>query len=425
MEDEDGTCLLDVLCSRRNRSLLCLLSVPAVTPQALNDFLYGTNELQTEDLLINSASGGVRSSQTPRAPALCLETAATPRTRPPPAEALLSSPEGEEDPEEELGGTTPVQKTGYEGKKGGVQCDILQQSLQEAQITEQTMALDPGGDNLSLYSPPFIPRGTQAAVDPPQPSLLAVGPGCPSLKPAAQLMGLLPGNSKLPVSIQPRLVQISPKQPGQKQKQNQAPSLTFKPVAPPQPPLPKQLSLQLVNPGSFCCSLTIFQGQNQYLLQGRAPRHYSSQHAASAAAGVLRRWPSYPHGAPRLHPSDPHVPPRQLKLQLHSPAGQLALRQVLSGPLQLQSGPRLSSRCRGAYAAGGPCSTLVHGPALGNHITLINSSGVLPPDLTSISITEGPLSRQQASVVLLPESAVQEERGPEETLQQSYRSCSR
>ncbi|XP_010783880.1 glioma tumor suppressor candidate region gene 1 protein, partial [Notothenia coriiceps] len=185
MEDEDGTCLLDVLCD----------------PQALNDFLYGTNELQTEDLLINSSSGGGSLFTDAPSPGSLLGDGSDPPDSPPPGcvdlsfleEALLSSPEGEEDPEEELRGTTPVQ-TGYEGKKGGVQCDILQQSLQEAQITEQTMALDPGGDNLSLYSPPFIPRDTQAAVDPPQPSLLAVGPGCPSLKPAAQLMGLLPGN---------------------------------------------------------------------------------------------------------------------------------------------------------------------------------------------------------------------------------------
>ncbi|XP_034088147.1 BRD4-interacting chromatin-remodeling complex-associated protein isoform X2 [Gymnodraco acuticeps] len=479
MEDEDGTCLLDVLCD----------------PQALNDFLYGTNELQTEDLLINSSSGGGSLFTDAPSPGSLLGDGSDPPDSPPPGcvdlsfleEALLSSPEGEEDPEEELGGTTPVQ-TGYEGKKGGVQCDILQQSLQEAQITEQTMALDPGGDNLSLYSPPFIPRDTQAAVDPPQPSLLAVGPGCPSLKPAAQLMGLLPGNvfpetfslssmilhraiprplptpllrapvplliqSKLPVSIQPRLVQISPKQPGQKQKQNQAPSLTFvpgaaspnivlspppqKPVAPPQPHLPKQLSLQLVNPGSFLLQPHIFQGQNQYLLQGRAPVTIS-QHAARPLLGSSAGGPQILTVPPTSTPQILTVPPRQLNFSFTSPAGQLALRQVLSGPLQLQSGAPTVFQMPGAYAAGGPCSTLVHGPALGNHITLINSSGVLPPDLTSISIvngpsvvqgrpfaarapalqTEGPLSRQQASVVVLPERAVQEERGPEETLQQ-------
>ncbi|KAG5857890.1 hypothetical protein ANANG_G00024200 [Anguilla anguilla] len=49
MEDEDGTCLLDVLCD----------------PQALNDFLHGTNELENEDLLISSSSGSRPSSPTP------------------------------------------------------------------------------------------------------------------------------------------------------------------------------------------------------------------------------------------------------------------------------------------------------------------------------------------------------------------------
>ncbi|KAI9537755.1 hypothetical protein NQZ68_022417 [Dissostichus eleginoides] len=456
-------------------------------PQALNDFLYGTNELQTEDLLINSSSGGGSLFTDAPSPGSLLGDGSDPPDSPPPGcvdlsfleEALLSSPEGEEDPEEELGGGTPVQ-TGYEGKKGGVQCDILQQSLQEAQITEQTMALDPGGDNLSLYSPPFIPRDTQAAVDPPQPSLLAVGPGCPSLKPAAQLMGLLPGNvfpetfslssmilhravprpllpprhlptpllrapvplliqSKLPVSIQPRLVQISPKPPGQKQ--NQAPKACG-PPGPPAAPLPKQLSLQLVNPGSFLLQPHIFQGQNQYLLQGRAPVTIS-QHAARPLLGSSAGGPQILTVPPASTPQILTVPPRQLNFSFTSPAGQLALRQVLSGPLQLQSGAPTVFQMPGAYAAGGPRTTLVHGPALGNHITLINSSGVLPPDLTSISIvngpsvvqgrpfaarapalqTEGPLSRQQASVVLLPERAVQEERGPEEmgpeeTLQQ-------
>ncbi|KAK5857926.1 hypothetical protein PBY51_011135 [Eleginops maclovinus] len=491
MEDEDGTCLLDVLCD----------------PQALNDFLHGTNELQTEDLLINSSSGGGSLFTDAPSPGSLLGDGSDSPDSPPPGcvdlsfleEALLSSPEGEEDPGEELGGGTAVQ-AGYEGKKGGPQCDILQQSLQEADITEQTLALDPGGENLSLYSPPFIPRDTQAAVDPPQPSLLAVGPGCPSLKPAAppQLMGLLPGNvfpetfslsqasmilhravprpllpprplltpplrtapglllqraapplpiqPKLPVSIQPRLVQISPKPPGQKP----APGLTFvpgaaspnillspppqKPVAPPPPPQVKQLSLQLVNPGPFLLQPQLFQGHSQYLLQGRAPITISQP--AAAARPLLT-----PPG-PALHPPSTGgpqiltVPPRQLNFSFSSPAGPLALRQVLSGPLQLQPGAPTVFQMPGAYAAGGPRTTLVHGPALGNHITLINSSGVLPPDLTSISIvngpsvvqglpfaarapqTEGPLSLQQAPVMLLPERGVQEERGPEETLQQ-------
>uniref|UniRef100_UPI0037E72CE4 BRD4-interacting chromatin-remodeling complex-associated protein n=1 Tax=Semicossyphus pulcher TaxID=241346 RepID=UPI0037E72CE4 len=556
MEDEDGTCLLDVLCD----------------PQALNDFLHGTNELQTEDLLINSSSGEPSLFTDAPSPVSLLGDGRDSPGTPPPGcvdlsfleEALLSSPEGGEDPQVVQGGT-PVE-AGFEAKKGEVEeaeeaevaCDILQQSLQEAEITEQTMALEAGlpGDSLSLYSPapllspptvPFIPksvtlpqitaalpRDTQAAVEPPQPSLLAVGPGCPSLKPAtpAQLMGLLPGNvfpaaspetsfslspaqassmiihkavpsltsrplitptlraaaapgivlqraplpiqPKLPISIQPRLVQISPKPSGQKH----TPGLTFvpgtaspnillsqppgpKPAAPPtQPPqqLHKPLSLQLVNQGgSFVLQPQgLFQGQNQFLLPGQCP--VTLAQPASAARPLLT--PS--HHCPSVHSLTPSpgqlvdgsqiltVPQRQLNFSpvFTTPTGQLALRPatVLSGPLQLQSAPptvfQMPAQLAGAYTAGGQGqrATLVHSPALGNHITLINSSGVLPPDLTSISILNGPsvvqglpfaapapqnavtdgqLSLQQASVVLLPERAVQEERSSsEETFHQ-------
>lgn len=479
-------------------------------------------------------------------------------------EALLSSPEAGEDPQVVQDGT-PVEAE-FEAKKGEVEdageaevaCDILQQSLQEAEITEQTMALEAGlaqpGDSLSLYSPapllspatvpfvpksvtlpitPALPRDTQAAVEPPQPSLLAVGPGCPSLKPAAppQLMGLLPGNvfpaaspetsfslspaqgssmiihkavpsvtsrplispalrataaaaaaapgivlqrtplpiqPKLPISIQPRLVQISPKPSGQKH----TAGLTFvpgtaspnillsqppgqKPAAPPPQPsqqLPKPVSLQLVNQGgSFVLQPQgLFQGQNQFLLPGQCPVTISQP--ASAARQLLT--PS--HQGPSVHSLTPSagqlvdgsqiltVPQRQLNFSpvFTTPTGQLALRQatVLSGPLQLQSAPptvfQMPAQLAGTYTPGGQGqrATLVHTPALGNHITLINSSGVIPPDLTSISIvngpsvvqglpfaaqapapqpgvTEGQLSLQQASVVLLPErAAVQEER---------------
>lgn len=463
----------------------------------------------------------------------------------------------------------PVE-AGCEGKEGEVEqeeeeevaCDILQQSLQEADITEQTMALEAGlaqpGEGLSLYSPapllspptvpflpksvtlpvtPALPRDTQAAVEPPQPSLLAVGPGCPSLKPAAppQLMGLLPGNvfpaptpetsfslspaqgssmiihkavpsmtgrpliaptlraaaaaqgillqrtplpiqPKLPISIQPRLVQISPKPSGQKA----APGLTFVPgtASPnillsqtpgPKPPppqqqatqqLPKPVSLQLVNQGgSFVLQPQgLFQGQNQFLLPGQSPVTISQP--ASAARPLLN--PS--HQGPSVHSVTPStgqlvdgsqiltVPQRQLNFSpvFTTPTGQLALRQatVLSGPLQLQSAPptvfQMPAQLAGTYTPGGQGqrATLVHSPALGNHITLINSSGVLPPDLTSISIvngppvvqglpfatqaqgpqagvTEGQLNLQQASVVLLPERAIPEEMtSSEETFQQ-------
>ncbi|XP_024127659.1 BRD4-interacting chromatin-remodeling complex-associated protein isoform X2 [Oryzias melastigma] len=546
MEDEDGTCLLDVLCD----------------PQALNDFLHGTNELQAEDLLINSASGEPSIfTDAPSPVSLLGDGGDSPGT--PPAgcvdlsfleEALLSSPEAAEDPRGAQVGPPAEEKNGEVEEEA---CDILQQSLQEAEITEQTMALEAGlappGDGLSLYPPtpllsppavPFIPkpvtlpvtsalpRDTQTAVEPPQPSLLAVGPGCPSLKPAAppQLMGLLPGNvfpagapeasfslspaqgssmiihkatgrplitpavrappapgivlqraplpiqPKLPISIQPRLVQISPKPPGQKA----IPGLNFVPgtaspnillsqapsqkaaAAAPQAAqqLPKPVSLQLVNQGgSFVLQPQgLFQGQNQFLLPGQSPVTISQP--AGAAQPLLnpsQQGTSFHSVAPSAGqlvdgPQILAVPQRQLNFGpvFTTPTGQLALRPatVLSGALQLQSAPtavfQMPTQLAGTYTPGGAGqrATLLHSPALGNHITLINSSGVLPSDLTSISIVNGPslyqglpfatqapapqtggadgqLSLQQASVVLLPERSGPEERsGPDETFHQ-------
>ncbi|KAJ8401118.1 hypothetical protein AAFF_G00387000 [Aldrovandia affinis] len=269
--------------------------------------------LENEDLLITSSSGEPSLFADAPSPVSLLADNTPSQDTPPPGcvdlsfleEALLGSPEGGGPPEVGQGGSVGAEEEA---------CDILQQSLQEADITEQTLALEAGlappGEALSLYPPgtvlapaashflskplsipplPAMPRDTQAAVEPPQPSLLAVGPGCPSLKPAApQMMGLLPGTvfpapppdtsfslspaqgsgmliqkalpsltgrpllaptlrataahgillprgplpiqPKLPISIQPRLVQISPKPPGQKT----SPGLTFVPgTAPP------------------------------------------------------------------------------------------------------------------------------------------------------------------------------------------------
>ncbi|KAM4540834.1 BRD4-interacting chromatin-remodeling complex-associated protein isoform 3-T4 [Fundulus diaphanus] len=574
MEDEDGTCLLDVLCHtflQQKSTWIPLISVllfcfsRCSDPQALNDFLHGTSELQTEDLLINSSSGEPSLFTDAPSPVSLLGDGGDCTDTPPPGcvdlsfleEALLSSPEGGEDPE----AAPPPVEAGCEAKKeeageAEVACDILQQSLQEAEITEQTMALEAGlaqaGDSLSLYSPapllsppavpflpkpvtlpvaPPLPRDTQAAVEPPQPSLLAVGPGCPSLKPAApaQLMGLLPGNvfpapspdnsfslspaqgssmiihkavpgvaarpllspalraaaapapgivlqraplpiqPKLPISIQPRLVQISPKPSGQKA----TPGLTFVPATaspnillsptpgqktvapPPAQQLPKPVSLQLVNQGgSFVLQPQgLFQGQNQFLLPGQCPVTISQparavqplltpSHPGPSVHGVAASTGQLVDGSQILT-----VPQRQLNFSpvFATPTGQLALRQatVLSGSLQLQSAPttvfQMPAQLAGAYTTGGQGqqATLVHGPTLGNHITLINSSGVLPQDLTSISIVNGPsvvqglpfaaqaatpqaggteaqLSLQRASVVLLPERSVQDERGSSE-----------
>ncbi|XP_030212996.1 BRD4-interacting chromatin-remodeling complex-associated protein [Gadus morhua] len=564
MDDEDGTCLFDVLCD----------------PQALNDFLHGTNELQSEDLLISSSSGEPSLFTDPPSPVSLLGDDRDSSDTPPPGcvdlsfleEALLSSPEGsreevrqevgdhrtpdDEDEDVGRGGGEEDEDEEEEEVQDGMACDILQQSLQEADITEQTLALGADlvhpGDGLSLYAPapfllpplapPFLPkphtlpRDTQSAVEPPHPSLLAVGPGCPSLRPTGppQLIGLLPGSvfptpppessfslspaqasgmiihkampsltgrhltgpglraataastpgillhraplhiqPKLPVSIQPRLVQISPKPSGQKSQQG----LTFVPGTPSSnillsqagskapPPqqqqqqqqqanqhLSKPLSLQLVNQGgSFVLQPQgLFQGQNQFLLPGQCPVTIAQQAGAAGPILTSSHQGSSVHGADR-----PHIltlPHRQLNFSpvFTSPSGQLSLRQatVLSGSLQLQSAAptvfQMPAHLAGAYNPGGQGqrATLVHNSALGNHITLINSSGMLPPDLTSISILngsqlvhgipfaapapslqagvpEGQLNLQQASVVVLADRTLPEERvHPEETFHQ-------
>lgn len=136
-------------------------------------------------------------------------------------EALLASPVsslGSGGPEEAQ--ENPNVQLVEQQKESEEICDILQQSLQEAEITEDTLALEAGlvqtAETLQLglsdaplplpatpyFSKPLtmpglisLPKYTQTAVEPPQPSLLAVGPGCPSLKPpGTQLMSLLPGN---------------------------------------------------------------------------------------------------------------------------------------------------------------------------------------------------------------------------------------
>ncbi|KAL2099299.1 hypothetical protein ACEWY4_005779 [Coilia grayii] len=497
-------------------------------------------------------------------------------------EALLESPEARAEPgqgETRAGLLGPScveeeeeeeEEQEEEEEEEDAACDILQQSLQEADITEQTLALEAGlaqqhtDTSLSLYqpgallpsppAPPYLskpltistatsalPRDTQAVVEPPQPSLLAVGPGCPSLKPAApQFMGLLPGQvfpapssdtnfslspaqgssmliqktvpsvtgrpmlaptaratastaaaavaaapgillqrgplpiqPKLPVSIQPRLVQISPKPTtGQKP----TPGLTFVPgtsssnilvTSPPAGPkqapqpqptasLPKPVSLQLLNQaGSIVIQPHgLFQGQNQFLLPGQTPM------TIAQPAGTTQQLLTQP--SPHRHPSVQGpastagplvdgsqiltVPQRQLNFSpvFTTPTGQLTLRQgtLLSGPLQLQSASptvfQVPAQLSGAYAPQAqPGPTVVHNPALGNHtLTLINSSAMLAPDMTSISIVNGPPMMQglpfgpsahresapplrlpQASVLLLPERAVSEERAPEESLQ--------
>ncbi|KPP74173.1 glioma tumor suppressor candidate region protein 1-like [Scleropages formosus] len=501
--------------------------------------------MENEDLLINSSPGEPSLFADAPSPGSLLADDTPSQDTPPSGcvdlsfleEALLSSPDGGGGPEVGEGGTV-------EAPEEEEACDILRQSLQEADITEQTLALEAGlalpGDGLSLYNTPgtlaaplasqflskplstsplpAMPRDTQAAVEPPQPSLLAVGPGCPSLKPAApQLMGLLPGTvfpgtppeaslslspaqgsgmliqkalpsltnrplmtatlrataapgillprgplpiqPKLPVNIQPRLVQISPKPAGQKTSQSltlvqgtASPNILLSPPLGPKPPaaapqLSKPVSLQLLNQGGSIVIQPqgIFPGHNQFLVPSQTP--VTVPQPASAAPPLLtpasQPGPSVRGGASASgHLMDTTqiltAPPRQLNFSpvFTTPTGQLALRQgtLLSGPLQLQSTPpavfQMPTQLTGTYApqSQGPRGTLLQSTALGGHITLINSPGMLPPDVASISIVNGPSVVQgvpfaaqaqrpvpggsegqqglaQTSVLLLPETA--------------------
>ncbi|KAK3563627.1 hypothetical protein QTP86_031868, partial [Hemibagrus guttatus] len=463
-------------------------------------------------------------------------------------EALLASPAGGEDSEEVCEPPQVEAEVPQQQEEEEETCDILQQSLQEADITEHTLALEAGlaqsSEALSIYpsgipppSPPYmskslsisgvtpLPRDTQVAVEPPQPSLLAVGPGCPSLKPVPpQLMGLLPGNvfpapptsdtsfclsraqgsnmiihktlpgitlspavrttappeiilqrtplpiqPKLPVNIQPRLVQISPKPSEQKS----SPGLAFIPPATsqnillsspvgPRQPLPSQstttlnkpVSLQLVNQGGSIViqPQSLFQGQSHFILPSQGSVNQSATVSRPLLSTTNNQMPSAAPLAGQLVDGSQIVTvrPRQLNFSpvFTTPTGQVTLRQgaLLSGPLQLQSAPptvlQMPTQLAGAYSthAHGQQGGVVHTPALGKQITLINTPGVLAPDMTAISIVNGPslvqslpfvsqaqrpmaggpeeqLSLPQTPVLLLPERTTADKNATNEQLQ--------
>ncbi|XP_065390757.1 BRD4-interacting chromatin-remodeling complex-associated protein isoform X3 [Macaca fascicularis] len=221
MDDEDGRCLLDVICD----------------PQALNDFLHGSEKLDSDDLLDNP---GEAQSAFYEGPGLHVQEASGNHLNPEPNQP---APSVDLDFLEDdiLGSPAPG---GGGGGGGGADqpCDILQQSLQEANITEQTLeaeaeldlgpfqlptlqpadggagptgaggaaavaagpqALFPGGtDLLGLQGPPTVL--THQALVPPQdvvnkalsvqPFLQPVGLGNVTLQPIPGLQGLPNGS---------------------------------------------------------------------------------------------------------------------------------------------------------------------------------------------------------------------------------------
>ncbi|KAM4743371.1 LOW QUALITY PROTEIN: BRD4-interacting chromatin-remodeling complex-associated protein [Anableps anableps] len=157
MDDEDGRCLLDVICD----------------PEALNDFLHGSEtHLDTDDLLDGtsdpsssffSTTGGHVSEVQPAVQLPASESAGLPR---------VSVDLDFLEDDDILGGSP-----GGEGDSNGIgtnhePCDILQQSLAEANITEQS--LQEAGTELDLVS--FgIPGLTQVVQTLPDASLSAAG----------------------------------------------------------------------------------------------------------------------------------------------------------------------------------------------------------------------------------------------------------
>ncbi|KAM9113355.1 BRD4-interacting chromatin-remodeling complex-associated protein isoform 4-T6 [Pangshura tecta] len=141
MDDEDGRCLLDVICD----------------PQALNDFLHGSEKIDSDDLLDNtgdaasaffegtglhvqeSSGNHLNTEQNQNATSVDLDFL---------EDDILGSPSG---------GGANLQNSDQP-------CDILQQSLQEANITEQTLEAEAELD-LGSFQLPTLQPVVQTASD--------------------------------------------------------------------------------------------------------------------------------------------------------------------------------------------------------------------------------------------------------------------
>ncbi|KAM5145856.1 BRD4-interacting chromatin-remodeling complex-associated protein isoform 1-T1 [Mantella aurantiaca] len=141
MDDEDGRCLLDVICD----------------PQALNDFLHGSDKIDGDDLLDNTGDA---------ASAFFVGTGL--HVQETPGNHLTTEPNqstGGVDldflPDDILGSPSAASA----GLANSDQpCDILQQSLQEANITEQTLEAEAELD-LGSFQLPTLQPVVQAAPD--------------------------------------------------------------------------------------------------------------------------------------------------------------------------------------------------------------------------------------------------------------------
>ncbi|XDV42622.1 hypothetical protein PO909_011251 [Leuciscus waleckii] len=361
------------------------------------------------------------------------------------------------------------------------------------------------------------PKDTQTAVEPPQPSLLAVGPGCPSLKPpGTQLMSLLPGNvfptppleasfsinsaqrtsmitqktlpsltscqmlastvktitpsvvmlqktplpiqPKLPVNIQPRLVQISPRPSGQKQLPGFAfisanttqtvllsPSVGSKQSLQAQsaPSVGKPVSFNLVGQGGpiVIQPQDPFQGQRQFFLPSQTPATMTQ--STSISRCLLSTPSNQMSNKPNVDSSQiVTIQPRQINFSpiFTSPTGQLTLKHgaLLSGSLPIRPTPptvfQMPTQLAGTYApqVQGQHDAVVQN-TVRNQIRLINNANMLLPDMTTTPIgngesviqrdllggPEGKVSLAQNSVLLSPEKTTEDEEKVNELLQES------
>ncbi|XP_054664122.1 BRD4-interacting chromatin-remodeling complex-associated protein isoform X2 [Grus americana] len=119
MDDEDGRCLLDVICD----------------PQALNDFLHGSEKLHVQE----SSGNHLSTEQSQPATSVDLDFL---------EDDILGSPSG----------------SGTNLQNSDQPCDILQQSLQEANITEQTLEAEAELD-LGPFQLPTLQPVVQTASD--------------------------------------------------------------------------------------------------------------------------------------------------------------------------------------------------------------------------------------------------------------------
>ncbi|XP_042637168.1 BRD4-interacting chromatin-remodeling complex-associated protein [Orycteropus afer afer] len=169
MDDEDGRCLLDVICD----------------PQALNDFLHGSEKLDSDDLLDNP---GEAQSAFYEGPGLHVQEASGNHLNPEPSQP---APSVDLDFLEDAILGSPSAGGGGGGGGGTDQpCDILQQSLQEANITEQTLEaeaeLDLGPFQLPTLQPADGGAGAASAA-----GAAAVAAGPQALFPGStDLLGL-------------------------------------------------------------------------------------------------------------------------------------------------------------------------------------------------------------------------------------------